>query len=383
MSTVNTEKLNVTKALQLPSYTEAQRDALTGLQAGDMIFNTDNYQVQVWNGAGWVTGGAVANDGSTAEKAVSNVLELRQAGVTADGVYWFKDPTGQITYQAYALMNEASFDTNATTGGWVLAYNYNANSGAQQLGGVPWYGNTTFWQTRNQLNNTSTTPWTVQVKTRAYDLYNFSHILFVVHKRTGYQPNGTSLRGWGMYKNDNFVNNSIYDILINGSNDQVVSVGGRSNGVNYGSNFGQNSRRTDQPHGGDIFIDGTVNGYNNATYNLVFNAASTYIWGASQNNTRITTTIAANTSRGHTVAGMGIQHQFSSWGTQMSWAPVSAYCDTPVVYGPSGTEGTNNFNGSSEPNGMGYGMYSHNAPNGCTNGHQEGYIDAGISVFVR
>lgn len=379
-TTSGTGSIYLNNPLNLPTYTTANRPGAGVAVAGQIIYNTDDKVVQVFDGTNWnAAGQSGATDGSSATKAALSPTALRQAGVTSNGVYWFKTATG-TTYQAYALMDTSSFDNSS--GGWILAFNYNAVDGSASLGGVPWYGNTTFWLGQNEQNQTQASPWSYNVKTRAYDLYNFSSILFVIHKRNGFQPNSTYLRGWSIYNNTNFANNSIQAIL-NGGNDRVVSSGGRTNSQNYVGNLSWNSRRSDQPRAGDPFIDGTVNGYNNGTDNLVFNTSSSYIWGASQNLTRITTTAASTTSRGHTVAGLGIQHTFSSWGSQLAWAPISAYCDTPAYYGTTATVGSNNFNGGSEPNGQGYGMWSHNAPNGCTNGWADGAIDAGISVFVR
>ena len=49
MSTLNAGTLNITNTLQLPSYTDAQRDALTPAQ-GMMIYNSENPSVQIWDG---------------------------------------------------------------------------------------------------------------------------------------------------------------------------------------------------------------------------------------------------------------------------------------------------------------------------------------------
>ena len=52
MSTVNAGTLNVTSTLNLPSYTKTQRDALSPT-AGQMIYNSTDGSVDVWDGTDW------------------------------------------------------------------------------------------------------------------------------------------------------------------------------------------------------------------------------------------------------------------------------------------------------------------------------------------
>ena len=52
MSTVNAGTLNVTSTLNLPSYTKVQRDALSPT-AGQMIYNSTDGSVDVWDGTQW------------------------------------------------------------------------------------------------------------------------------------------------------------------------------------------------------------------------------------------------------------------------------------------------------------------------------------------
>ena len=46
MSQLNVGRLNITSNLRLPSYTTAQRDALSAV-IGDIIYNSEDEQVQV------------------------------------------------------------------------------------------------------------------------------------------------------------------------------------------------------------------------------------------------------------------------------------------------------------------------------------------------
>ena len=54
MSTLNAGTVKVTDTLQLPSYTNAQRDALSA-SIGTMIYNSEEGGVQVWDGAALTT----------------------------------------------------------------------------------------------------------------------------------------------------------------------------------------------------------------------------------------------------------------------------------------------------------------------------------------
>ena len=45
--------VDFTVPVGLKSYTESERDALSSLSAGEMIFNADTSKVEVYNGSGW------------------------------------------------------------------------------------------------------------------------------------------------------------------------------------------------------------------------------------------------------------------------------------------------------------------------------------------
>ena len=74
MSTLNAGTLNITGTLQLPSYTNSQRNALSA-SAGMMIYNSEEGGIEVYDGTEWksavgagggfitASGGAIQNDG--------------------------------------------------------------------------------------------------------------------------------------------------------------------------------------------------------------------------------------------------------------------------------------------------------------------------------
>lgn len=74
---------------KLPAGTTAQRPSSPAV--GMIRFNTEELQVEVWNGSSWlqiVRASAGGNNGSTPDKAAANVQELMDAGVAADGNYY-------------------------------------------------------------------------------------------------------------------------------------------------------------------------------------------------------------------------------------------------------------------------------------------------------
>lgn len=337
MSTLNAGTLNVTDKLNLPTYNNAGRDALTGVTTGFMLFNTEENVVQVWNGSEWTTGGSTGFDGSSEAKAAPNLTELINAGVTADGVYWFKAPD-DTTYQAYAKLNNPIGGTP-----WILLFNINTNNAQNSVGGIPHYDNTTFWTTQNSQNATDPTPWTKNVKTRAYDLYPVTEFCFMVHKQGGFDNTSGQLHGYGIYANDNYPGQTMYTMMSSGTN-KTVSTSARKSGSDYSNGLTWNNNRP-QILGGDLFITNTLNGYNNATYNLMFNVTNNF----NSSNfalARISTSGAAgNGNYGYTAGGVGVKHGHNNnWGGYAAYAPVSAYCGGMEIYG-SASNGVNYLGG--------------------------------------
>jgi len=365
MSNLNVDNLNISSRLSLPNYTSAQRTALTSVATGTLIYNTTDEVVEIYDGTAWMkatSSGAI--DGSSPTSAALTVTELKNNGVTNDGIYWYKD-AGGATYQAFTLMNSA-YDG----GGWVLLYNIVGSSANSSVGGHPHWDNTQFWTTPNEQNQTAANASASNVKTRAFDKYAANEFLIVINNKTGYATN--SVRGWSVYTNNNF-SGQTYLQITNSGNNRVISTSGRKTWQNYVGNLTWNSRRPNS-RGGDPFIDGTVNGNNNASDNLVINA--TGYWGSQINNTRLTTTAGSgNSTYGHSTSGIGIRHQFGGWGFYASWTPIQAYCEPPAIYSTSSTE-ANNYTGSPE---SGSQIHLSCGERGWANG----FIDAAISVFVR
>lgn len=337
MSTLNAGTLNVTEKLNLPTYNVSQRDALSGVSTGFMIFNTEENVVQVWNGTEWTSGGSTGTDGSTAERAASSLQELVDAGVTADGVYWFKDSAEQ-TYQAYVKMQ------NPIDGvPWILVFNINTDSAQNSQGGIPHWDNTSFWTTANSQGATDTSPWAANVKTRAYDKYPVSKFCFMVHKQGGFDNTSGQLHGYGIYANDNYPGQTMYTMMSSGTN-KTVSTSARESGQDYSNGLTWNNNRP-QILGGDLFITNTLNGYNNASYNLMFNVTNNFN-SSNEAKARISTSGASgNGNYGYTAGGVGVKHGHNgNWGGYAGYCPVSAYCGGKEIYG-SNTNGVNYLGG--------------------------------------
>ena len=73
-------RLTFDGALKLRNISTANLPA-TGNEEGDIVYNTDTKQISIWTGAAW-TG---AQDGSTAEGAVSSAKELFDNGIVTSG----------------------------------------------------------------------------------------------------------------------------------------------------------------------------------------------------------------------------------------------------------------------------------------------------------
>ena len=91
MSTLNAGTLNITGTLQLPSYNNSQRDALTPT-IGMMIYNNEDPSVQVWDGEAWQV--SVGTGG---------IAEPGQAYYSSPGSYTFDVPSGVTQISAVCV----------------------------------------------------------------------------------------------------------------------------------------------------------------------------------------------------------------------------------------------------------------------------------------
>ncbi len=363
MATLKNTVINDTGFMTLPVGNTAQRPASP--VNGMMRYNTTTGGVDAYVGNAWVN---MSSPLGSATNPASSVTVLKGSGQTTDGLYWFTQ--NGVTYQAYCLMSN-TYDS----GGWVLLYNIDTTQASSALGGLPSYDNTTWWTTANESNQSTADPTTTNVKTRAYDNQPISELLIIVNARTGYST--SSIRGYAVYVNANYSGQTYMAITTGGTN-RILSSAGRKVSNNYVGNLSWNNRRS-QNRGGDPFIDTTVNGYNNGSDNLMINATSagSYSWGNDNGQTRLTTTAGYNnTSYGHTAAGVGINHYYNTWQWTAAYAPITAYCEPPAIYG-STTLGVNYGTWSS------YSGYNQILTS-CNNlGWANGTISCGISVFAR
>jgi len=313
-----------------------------------------------------------AQDGSTSAKAATSAQAIKTlTGTTTNGLYWIKPSsyTGSAQ-QMYCIMDSTA------GGGWTLAMNYiPADSSA--WGGRLDYNNSQ-WDTQDGSFNTGNGLATNQ-KTSAYGYLPHTQVLIIMHNRSN-----TSWRGWGHYTyTASFQNKTLFQLISSETaRDKIVTSGGRTATGGSGSGLSANDRRTDDCNlGGDLFIDGSINGYNMANYNLMFRASSGggYGWAAdTRNDTRITTTAAQTGAgdgqlRGHHWGGIGINHGHSGYTQRVGSSGSLSYCDGNHYYGTSGSSNYGNPDGGSDAG----------AGSSCTNGWEHGTLDIGHAIFVK
>ena len=365
MSQINVGIVNSTVGLNLPNYAANSRPAAT--TAGQTIYDPDDGKIYVADGTQWVAvGGGRASNGLTQDTAANNVTEIVNAGATTDGVYWFKDSTGNTKYQAFAKIN-SPIDGDP----WVLAFTINTDAANSHLGGQPHWDNTTFWLTRNEQSQTNSSPWSTNVKTRAYDNYPVAEILMMCHKKQGFNNNSAQLNGYGVYVNNNYSGQTLYSMMTTGNN-LTISSGGRKTGQDYSNLLNWNNNRP-QILGGDMFISTSgstsAHGYDNGSYNLMFNVTNNFNSNGYALARISTSGGAGNGNYGYTAGGCGIKHRHNGWGGYAAYDKISAYCSGTEIYGSS-SDGTNYTSGLSNyyPNCM---------------GRYNGVVNYNIAVFVR
>ena len=363
MSQINVGTVNASIGINLPKYTVAQRPSPS--TPGQQIYDPDDGFIYVADGAQWVkVGGGRAANGLSSDTAATNVSEIVNAGATSDGVYWYQDASGGTKYQAYTKLSSPIDGAP-----WVLAFNINTNSANSSIGGIPHWDNTTFWLTRNEQQQANTSPWGSNVKTRAFDQYPVQEILFMCHKRQGFQNNSAQLNGYGIYVNNNYSGNSLYQIFTTGNN-LTLSSGGRKTYQDYSNLLNWNNNRP-QILGGDMFISGTINGRDNSSYNLMFNVTNNFN-SSNYANARVSFSGAAgNGNYGYTAGGLGVKHGHNNnWGGYAAYDKISAYCSGTEIYG-SNSSGVN-YQSGINPN-----FY----PN-CM-GRYNGVVNYNMAVWVR
>ena len=85
MSTLNVGNLNVTGSLNLPTYSTAQRNQLTGLVSGVMIFNNTTNTTEVYDGTGWVGITSASSMSASGGNTVTNIGGYKIHIFTTDG----------------------------------------------------------------------------------------------------------------------------------------------------------------------------------------------------------------------------------------------------------------------------------------------------------
>ena len=142
MGQINAGKFIASTGIEFPSYTNNNKP--NNLGAGATIYNSDNEELETWNGSEWmVIGGGSDPDGSSPEKAATSAAAILQVNPSApDGVYWINLPSVGAK-QIYCALSS----NHLGGGGWMLAWKCTRGST---------FGyNSNYWTSSNVYNETS------------------------------------------------------------------------------------------------------------------------------------------------------------------------------------------------------------------------------------
>ena len=142
MGQINAGKFIASTGIEFPSYTNNNKP--NNLGAGATIYNSDNEELETWNGSEWmVIGGGSDPDGSSQDKAATSAAAILAVNPTAsDGVYWINLPSVGAK-QIYCAMSS----NHLGGGGWMLAWKCTRGST---------FGyNSNYWTSDNVYNETS------------------------------------------------------------------------------------------------------------------------------------------------------------------------------------------------------------------------------------
>ena len=142
MGQINAGKFIASTGIEFPSYTNNNKP--NNLGAGATIYNSDNEELETWNGSEWmVIGGGSDPDGSSPDKAATSAAAILQVNPSApDGVYWINLPSVGAK-QIYCALSS----NHLGGGGWMLAWKCTRGST---------FGySSNYWTSSNVYNETS------------------------------------------------------------------------------------------------------------------------------------------------------------------------------------------------------------------------------------
>ncbi len=106
MSKIIVDQLNATEAFKVPTFTEAQRDALTNVQEGFLIHNSTAEQMEIYYSGDWRNpGNKTAAGGGTLEAtggAINTAGAYKVHTFTTDGIFNVGSGTAEIEYLVIA-----------------------------------------------------------------------------------------------------------------------------------------------------------------------------------------------------------------------------------------------------------------------------------------
>ena len=106
MSKIIVDQLNATEAFKVPTFTEAQRDALTNVQEGFLIHNSTAEQMEIYYSGDWRNpGNKTAAGGGTLTAtggAINTAGAYKVHTFSTDGIFNVASGTAEIEYLVIA-----------------------------------------------------------------------------------------------------------------------------------------------------------------------------------------------------------------------------------------------------------------------------------------
>ena len=310
----------------------------TQAKAGTMRWSGTT--IEFCSGSSWQAIYDPAKTGGSQGEAAESCLAILQGGYTnGDGFYWL-DPNGGQTNDAYRVWCDMTTDG----GGWTLLFNLDSGDSARHD-----WNDTTFWLGTG-VENDLASGFTGGIKTQAYSQNDSATQLMVLA-----HDNGTK-KGHATYSIKESYRGKTFHWLMNNVSDAAITTQRLASSGTVGAKL--NVWR-EQTQFGDVFIDHPEA--------VVLNRQSG--WSANENLNRLATTLT-NNEYPHTFAGIGGRHVNSGYGSLYESSPIFSYCDGTSLYG-----GDSNY--APHPS---YGTVA-TAP-GCRNG-SFAWLPVDFAVFVR
>lgn len=141
----------------LPVLTNQQRDAISNISAGAIIFNSDNAQIQFYDGSDWKgLNGSSVGLGSSADQPAASAAEAYAGGLTSGNSAWIT-----IGNQAYLMEYDPTDRFGTGDSGWVKFDNNFFGLNYQTIPYLKYGSTSTIQPAFNNISSTSVTDDTI------------------------------------------------------------------------------------------------------------------------------------------------------------------------------------------------------------------------------